>query len=160
MKTEKKTPKPIKDDSAIRSEGAELYVQAYLQLELGLVTSKASRNMPGYDLTAHDLRTGRHCKIQVKYRKAINSDGMRIHNLGFDFVVYVAGNKGYVGEVPGEETATDPMKVFVIPRNVVETHPRPRGLYPNPAKGEHDQYRDAWRLIKEFLGSNAPRAVT
>ena len=70
-------PRPIKDDSAIRSEGAELHVQAYLQLELGLVTSKASRNMPGYDVIAHDLRTDRFCLIQVKYRKAIDSDGMR-----------------------------------------------------------------------------------
>lgn len=35
-----------KQDTAIRSEGAERYVQAYLMLEMGIVASKASRNMP------------------------------------------------------------------------------------------------------------------
>ncbi len=153
-------PKPIKDDSAIRSEGAELYVQAYLQLELGLVTAKASRNMPGYDVVALDLRTDRSCRIQVKYRKAIDSDGMRIHTLGFDFVVYIAGNKGYVGEVPASETAARPTEVFVIPVDVIKAHPRPRGLYPSPTKGQHDQYRNAWHLIPEFLAGNGLRAGT
>ena len=39
-----------KEDSAIRSEGAELWVQGHLMLEYGLLTAKASRNMPGYDI--------------------------------------------------------------------------------------------------------------
>lgn len=153
-------PKPIKDDSAIRSEGAELYVQAYLMLELGLITSKASRNMPGYDIVAHDLRTNQSCRIQVKYRKAIDSDGMRIHNLDFDFVVYVTGNKGYVGEAPGAETATRPTEVFVIPKEVVKKHPRPRGLYPSPTRGGHNKYRNAWHLIQQFLSGDGSRVAT
>lgn len=139
------------DDSAIRSEGAELYVQAYLMLEFGLLTSKASRNMPGYDILVHNLAANRSCRIQVKYRKAIDSDGMRIHNLDFDFAVYVAGNKGFVGESLSAPSRCEPMAVFVIPVEVIRAHPRKRDLYDSPTFGDHEPYRDAWHLINEFL---------
>ena len=87
-----------KTDTSVRSEGAELYVQAYLMLELGIPTTLASRNMPGYDLIAHNIDTGINCRLQVKHRKAINSDGAKVKNFDFDFMVYVAGNIGTIGD--------------------------------------------------------------
>jgi hypothetical protein len=48
-----------KTDTAIRAEGAELYVQAVLMVQRGLVVSRASHNMPGYDLLVTNLDNGR-----------------------------------------------------------------------------------------------------
>ena len=66
-----------KHDQSIRSEGAEAYVRAILMMEFGIITSMASRNMPGHDLVAHNLENGKSCKISVKFRRGINADGFR-----------------------------------------------------------------------------------
>ena len=142
-----------KTDSAIRSEGAEIYVQAWLMMELGIPATLASRNMPGYDVLAHNIVSGKTCRVQVKYRKAINSNGMRIKNFGFDFVVYVIGNIGKVGEqIPVSERCRKPLQVFVIPKQQVKKGVGKRELYRSPAKGGHDRYENAWWRIARFLG--------
>lgn len=64
-------------DSSIRPEGAELLVQAILMLEYGVITSRASRNMPGYDVSAHNLEEKVDCQISIKYRKAAEWDGFQ-----------------------------------------------------------------------------------
>lgn len=141
-----------KQDTAIRSEGAELFVQAYLMLEMGIIASMASRNMPGYDIIAHNLGSGQNCRIQVKYRRAINSDGMRVKNFDFDFLVYIAGNLGYIGnKVPLEQAERRPTEVFIIPVEEVKKRVGKRDLYRSPTRGNHEEYRSAWHLIKEHL---------
>jgi hypothetical protein len=63
-------------------------VQAILMLEYGVITSGASRNMPGYDLIAHNLENKTDCKISVKYRKAEDCDGFQFTRTDdFDFFV-------------------------------------------------------------------------
>ena len=122
-------------------------------LEYGLVTAKASRGMPGYDIIAHNLITNQHCKIQVKFRKAIDSDGARVSNLEFDFLAYVAGNKGYVGEK--DDTLTCDFKecqVYIIPVDVVRKNVGKYGLFQSPTWGGYDQYLNDWRSILDFLG--------
>ena len=87
-----------REDSAIRSEGAELFVQSILMLEFGVITTLASRNMPDYDVIAHNLKKKIDCKISVKYRKANNSDGFRFKSLeNFDFFVGILGKRGKIG---------------------------------------------------------------
>ncbi len=39
-----------KVDTSIRSEGAEIYVQAFLMLEKGIAATLTNRNMTGYDV--------------------------------------------------------------------------------------------------------------
>ena len=139
------------DDSSIRGEGAELYVQAVLMLEFGLVTAKASKGMPGYDVIAHNLENGKHCKIQVKYRKAINSDGARVKNFGFDFLAYVAGNKGYVPATKDQTGEFKDFQVFIIPVTIVKERIRKHDLFESPSWGGYEEYLNAWHLILSYL---------
>jgi hypothetical protein len=74
MEVDKKT------DSSIRSDGAEIFVQGYIMLELGYPTALASRNMPGYDILVQNITNKKSCRIQVKYRSAVDSDGFRFKN--------------------------------------------------------------------------------
>lgn len=142
-----------REQVAIRAEGAELFVAALLMLEYGIPVSIASRNMPGYDLVAHNPGTGLDCRLQVKYRSAIDANGARLKHFGFDFMVYVAGNVGRIGStIPLRAAETRPTEVFVLPRAVVEANIRPPDLFPNPARGGFEGYRDAWRLVLEHLG--------
>jgi hypothetical protein len=68
-------------------------------MEFGIITSLASRNMPGYDLIAHNLKKKRDCRISVKYRKALNCDGFHFNYLeDFDIFVGVLGKRGRIGE--------------------------------------------------------------
>ena len=89
-----------KHDQSIRSEGAEAYVRAILMMEFGIITSMASRNMPGYDLVAHNLQNGKSCKISVKFRRAINADGFRGvgNQFDYDYLVGIVGNRGMIGD--------------------------------------------------------------
>jgi len=144
-----------KTDTAIRAEGAELYVQAVLMVQRGLVVSQASRSMPGYDLLTTNLENGRSCRIQVKYRKAVNSNGMRVKSLDFDFIAYVAGNLGRIGQQAHHAAAPPPL-VYIIPRRKVKRGMQASSLYKSPTKGGHDAYLDAWHLIDEFLGIQRP----
>ena len=143
-----------KTDTSVRSEGAELYVQAYLMLELGIPTTLASRNMPGYDLIAHNIDTGINCRLQVKHRKAINSDGAKVKNFDFDFMVYVAGNIGTIGDKrPLEQQERRPREIYVIPVALVRERINSYGLYKSPTRGGHEPYRNAWQCIRAFLDS-------
>ena len=133
-----------KTQVAIRAEGAELYVRARLMLEEGIPTSMASRNMPGYDLIAHNTATGKGCRIQVKYRSAINSDGARVKNFDFDFMVYVAGNIGRIGsKMPLRQAQRKATEVFVIPVEVVQQNVSTYSLFPSPTRGGCEAYREA-----------------
>ena len=135
-------------EDAVRAEGAELYVRAFLMLELGIPTSVASRNTPGYDLIAHNIANGRNCFIQVKYRGAIDSDGAKIKN--FNFMVYVAGNIGRVGRKEIEQK-TKPREFFILPKKIVQLKTGNQGLFRSPTRGGYDEYRNAWDLIRKFL---------
>lgn len=142
----------FQQDTAIRSEGAELFVQAYLMLEMGIIASMASRNMPGYDVLATNPQTGKLCRIQVKYRKAINSDGARLHNFDFDFMVYVAGNLGYIGsKIALDEAEKRPTEFYILPVDVVQRGMQQHDRFPNPQRSNYVQYRGAWHLIREHL---------
>jgi hypothetical protein len=106
---------------AIRSEGAELFIQSYLMLEFGIPCSMASRNMPGFDLIAHNIDKKKSAKIQVKYRRAKNNDGVKIHNFSFDFLTVVLGNLGRIGDFSGVERNEDSStEIYIIPRKNVE----------------------------------------
>ena len=43
--------------------------------------------MPGFDLTAHYIDKKKSVKIQVKYSRIKNNDGVKIHNFSFDFLI-------------------------------------------------------------------------
>ncbi len=148
-----------KEDSAIRSEGAELWVQGYLMMEYGLLTTKASRNTPGYDILAFSPNGEKRARIQVKYRKAINSDGMRVHSRNFDFVVYIAGRKGRVGEVPDHVTQFKHTQFYILPEKIVSKGLRARNLYPSPTRGGHKNYLNAWHLILKHIGVQEPKYI-
>lgn len=137
-------------EDAIRAEGAELYVRAFLMLEFGIPTSVASRNTPGYDLIAHNLTTGTNCYIQVKYRGAINSDGAKLKNFEFDFMVYVAGDIGHIGRLE-TDPETKPLKIFVLPKEIVVSKTSTQGLFRSPTRGGYDEYLNAWDLIRQHL---------
>lgn len=128
-------------------------------LEYGIPVSIASRNMPGYDLTAHNPENGHNCRIQVKYRSAINADGARIKHFGFDFMVYVGGNVGRIGsKVSLREAESKPTEVFVLPVGIVKNGMRRQELFASPTRGGFDQYRDAWSLILEHLAPAPQRS--
>jgi hypothetical protein len=143
-------------DSSIRSEGAELLVQAILMLEYGVITSRASRNMPGYDLIAHNLEGKKDCKISVKYRKALDCDGFQFTRVDdFDFFVGVFGRRGKVGK---QSTAQDSLaemlsQAYVLSLDEVAPHVRKKGnklLLPRQ-NVVREEWKGAWSKILSFL---------
>lgn len=144
-----------KIDTAIRAEGAELFVRAVLMVQRGLIVSQASRNMPGYDLLVTNLENGRTCKVQVKYRKAKNADGMKIKSWDFDFVAYVAGGIGKVGKQVVGAPAPVPA-VYILPEEHVKNRVSLYHLYKSPTRGGHENFLEAWHLIDEFLDVKRP----
>jgi hypothetical protein len=170
------TPKKMKNkaigkkDQAVRSEGAEAYVRAILMMEFGVITSMASRNMPGHDLVAHNLENGRRCKISVKYRRAENADGFRYvgERHDYDFLVAVVGRRGRIGD---HNVKVDPKEgfkaeVFVFPKSVAINFCETRKTYdilPNPLRkrcGKHlRKYKGAWHLITRKLGYTINRVM-
>ena len=145
-------------DSPIRGEGAELYVQAILMLEHGVITSRASRNMPGYDLIAHNLARKKDCKISVKYRKAANADGFRFTRLDdFDYFVGVIGRRGRVGtKASSDDAITDTLaECYVLTNSEVRKSVRNVGkhlLLPRNHPVLSKDTRNAWMRILHFLG--------
>jgi hypothetical protein len=144
-------------DSSIRSEGAELLVQAILMLEYGVITSRASRNMPGYDVIAHNLEKKIDCKISVKYRKAADCDGFQFTRVDdFDFLVGIIGHRGKVGRTSTAQDALTDMlsQTFILSRVEVEPFVRKKGkklLLPRKCV-QVEERRGAWGRILEFLG--------
>jgi len=143
-------------DSSIRSEGAELYVQSILMLEFGVITSRASRNMIGYDIIAHNLKKRRDCKISVKYRKASNSDGFRFTHLSdFDYFVGIIGKRGKIGRSSADDRVTDMLaQVYVLTRQEVRKAVRKDGknyLLPRNTKVLAESRKDAWNRILHYL---------
>jgi hypothetical protein len=138
---------------AIRSEGAELYIQSYLMLEFGIPCSMASRNMPGFDLIAHNIDKKKSVKIQVKYRRAKNNDGVKIHNFGFDFLTIVLGNLGRIGDFPGDQRDDDSSnEIYIIPRNDVEGNLLAHNRYKIHKKDRRREvFKDNWKSILKYL---------
>ena len=141
-------------DSKLESEGAEFLVLGALLIER-INANKSYRNTPGYDLVATNPRLRKSCTIQVKSRWATDSDGgFLIKNMGSDFVVFVALNRGYRYSKPkkGEAPKLEPV-FYVFPIKVLKKVPRTKGwgrlfLHHIP---NHENFRGRWELIKEHL---------
>lgn len=150
-----------KIDQSIRSEGAEYYVRAILMMEFGVITSVASRNMPGYDLIAHNINKNKNCKISVKYRTAINSDAFRFtEQIDYDFFVGIIGNRGKVGDKEIDINPAEPFKAqfFIFPRAFVlnnQIRRKKEVILKNPLRKNtpkvYRNYENKWNLITEFL---------
>jgi hypothetical protein len=149
-------------DQSIRAEGAEYYVKSILMMEFGIITSIASRNMPGYDLVAYNLESDRSCKISVKYRTASDSDGWRnvCGKYQYDFLVGIIGNRGLVSAASIENDPRKPFKarLFIFPKKIVEANVKRKKthhLLENPLKSKTSKtfldYENAWHHITEHL---------
>ncbi|GAB6091721.1 hypothetical protein [Spirochaeta dissipatitropha] len=146
-----------KSDSSIRAEGAEIFVQGYIMLELGYPTALASRNMPGYDILAQNIVNSRSCKIQVKYRSAVDSDGFRFSNLDFDIAILIIGNIGKISQKDSIKYKDN--EIFVFTKNMIEqvitSGQTKDNLFPLPnrkkLKGKYDSNRNKWGLVIDLL---------
>jgi hypothetical protein len=151
MQVDKKT------DSSIRSDGAEIFVQGYIMLELGYPTALASRNMPGYDILVQNITNNKSCRIQVKYRSAVDSDGFRFKNFDFDFSVMVIGNLGKISKSDSTKYKETEFYIFstqqvqdgIIMGNTQEN------LFPLPNRKKHESkyltHKNNWALIDQYL---------
>lgn len=151
MEVDKKT------DSSIRSDGAEIFVQGYIMLELGYPTALASRNMPGYDILVQNITNKKSCRIQVKYRSAVDSDGFRFKNFDFDFAVMVIGNLGKISKLDSTKYKETEFYIFstkqvqdgIIMGNTQEN------LFPLPNRKKHESkyltHKNNWALIDLYL---------
>ena len=147
--------KPRKD-TRLEAEGAEFLVLGQL-LIAGIEAHKAYTRYPGYDLVALNPEKDRTCRIQVKSRWATDYDGgFLIKNFECDFVVHAALNRGYSYRRPKTQEGSVQSPVFwVIPAKVAE-----EAQYAASSWGkvyirhipDHEQYREAWPLIRDFLG--------
>ena len=109
-------------NTRLESEGAEFLVLGNL-LVAGIEATKAYRNFEGFDLYATNPAAGKACRIQVKSRWATDYDGgFPIKNVGSDFVVFVALNRGYrygrKARSPGDGVKVP--EFFVFPTPIVE----------------------------------------
>ncbi|HMV81235.1 MAG TPA: hypothetical protein PL163_23905 [Leptospiraceae bacterium] len=147
-----KTVPAIKKKDSIRAGGAELFIQSYLMLEYGIPVSAAPRNMPDFDLIAHNWETGNNCFIQVKFRKAKSNDGVRISNFNFDFLAVVCGNLGETGDNADQRKDGDETKieVFIFPKSFVEKKFGNNSTF-NFNKFKKDGFLENYSSIYNFL---------
>lgn len=146
-----------KSDSSIRAEGAEIYVQGYIMLELGYPTALASRNMPGYDILVQNITNNVSCRIQVKYRSAVDSDGFRFGNLSFDIAVVIIGNLGRIAKKDTQKYKET--EIYVFSKQEIEavvcSGQTKDNLFPLPnrkkLKGKYDLNKDNWQMIVQYL---------
>jgi hypothetical protein len=92
---------------------------------------------------------------RVKSRWATDYDGgFLIKNFDCDFVVHVALNRGYSYRCRREGGVEAPV-FWVIPAGVADAaqyEPSTWGKVYLRHIPDHEQYREAWDLIREFLG--------
>lgn len=143
-------------DTRLESEGAEFLVLGQL-LIAGVDATKAYRNFVGFDLYAANPAASKACRIQVKSRWATDHDGgFPIKNLGSDFVVFVALNRGYRyrRKNPHSDDGIRPPEFFVFPTPVVEAAKDPKSKWGKAflrRMEDPNQYRDRWDLVRSFL---------
>jgi hypothetical protein len=147
-------------NTTLESEGAEFLVLGQL-LIAGIEATKAYRNFEGFDLYATNPLAGKTCRIQVKSRWATDHDGgFPIKNLGSDFVVFVALNRGYRyrGRTASSHDGVSTPDFFVFPTSVVTAAKDPKSKWGKAflrRMDDPDQYRDRWDLIRSFLKMKA-----
>ncbi len=158
-------------DSSIRAEGAEVWVRGLLMVRFGIITSIASRNMPGYDIIAHSPNGEKNCKISVKYRRAENADGFIIKSdIHYDIFVGVWGCNGKVSGRDfyyGEDCATP--RVFIMEKKSVDAHLKRKApmssinevtiLQLKTIKAQIPEAEDNWRCILNCLQVSDPESV-
>ena len=152
-----------KSDSSIRGEGAELYVQGYIMMELGYPTALASRNMPGYDVLVKNIVNNRICKVQVKYRSAVDADGFRFSNYNFDFAVLIIGNIGKIAIGDMKKYKGTELFIFSvdeIKEGISQVNTKDQ-LFPLPnrkkLKGKYDQNINNWNYLIDYLEKKGKR---
>lgn len=145
---------PPRRNTRLESEGAEFLVLGQL-LIAGIEAHKAYTRYPGYDLIAANADKNRTCRIQVKSRWATDYDGsFLIKNFGCDFVVHVALNRGYSFRRRGQDGGLQPPAFWVLPVDDVKEAQSPGSTWGKVFVRhipDHDEYRDAWGLIRAFL---------
>src|SRR4051794_3574841 len=123
---------PKRLNTRLESEGAEFLVLGHL-LIAGIEATKAYRNFEGFDLYASNPTAGKVCRIQVKSRWATDYDGgFPIKNLGSDFVVFVALNRGYRYRRKQSAASGAGLRApdfFVFPTPVVEAAKDPKSTW-------------------------------
>jgi hypothetical protein len=141
-------------DSKLESTGAEFLVLGKLLIE-GLQANQAYTNQADYDIVVTNPAAHRACTVQVKSRWATDSNrSFPIRRFGCDFVVFVLLNRGvrYRRATDGEVVRSDP-EFYVLPVDIVQQYHASGQMsvlrlrdVPN-----HEQYRDAWDLVSDFL---------
>ena len=145
----------------LHSEGAEFLVLGHL-LILGIHTTKAYINYPGWDLVAFNPDKNKSVKIQVKSRFASDSNGFLVGNLDFDFLVMVRLNRGMRYSSKIKPSASRP-QFWIVPASDIKTtleNPKTKsslggwrftfGQLPKLP----DKYEDNWGLIAKKLSVN------
>lgn len=149
--------KKKKQDTKLESEGAEFLVLGLLLVE-GVSAYKAYINFPGYDLTAVNPDTKKVARIQVKSRWATDYDtSFPLKNLGCDFVVHVALNRGYrFGKKKNiKDNGIKPPTFYIFPVDIIARARNEQGWNKVQIKKVEnlDSYIDNWQLIKDYLSN-------
>lgn len=146
-----------KSEATLEAEAAEFLVLGRLLLE-GVVAHKNYTKIPEYDLVATDPEVTTSVTIQVKSQWATDQDkGFVIKGMNCDFLVFVALNRGYRSakkkKASSEDSGVREPEFYVFPAAVVETAPRKKKLGKLFIRTirDHQDYRDAWHLIKAHL---------
>lgn len=150
-----KIVKVKKQDTKLESEGAEFLVLGHLLIE-GISAYKAYINFPGYDLTAVNPETKRVARIQVKSRWATDYDtSFPLKNLGCDFVIHVALNRGYrYGKKNNtKDNGIKSPTFYIFPIEIISQARKEIGWNKVQIKKVKDleTYIDRWSLIKQYL---------
>jgi hypothetical protein len=106
-------------NTRLESEAAEFLVLGHLLLQR-ISAFKAYVNYPGYDVIATNAERNTSAKIQVKSRYQTDWDGFIIKNLGCDFVVFVALNRGFPRPKQNGDTGVRPPDFYVLPISYVQ----------------------------------------
>ncbi|MEZ5752907.1 MAG: hypothetical protein R3D60_13400 [Paracoccaceae bacterium] len=140
-----------RQDTRLEAEGAEFLVCAHLLID-GIPAYKTYTQMPGYDIVAVNPERGTSAKIQVKSRRASDSDqGFPLKNLDTDFVVFVLLNRG--NRFGKREIAKQSPEMFVFPIDVAKSARSETGWNKVMTRKipDRENYRENWELVRSFL---------
>jgi hypothetical protein len=142
------TDDPGRRISARLANGAEHLVIGEITANTGLIVSQAPRNNPNFDIIVNSPDLSRGCRVEVKHSRT----GFKANISGdeYDFLVFVYAPTAITD---GRLEPTAKRKIFVFPKDIVESTPRgKKGTNFNPKYvSNYGDYKDAYHLIAGAL---------
>ncbi|WP_209391309.1 hypothetical protein [Chryseobacterium sp. RR2-3-20] len=149
--TLKEKIKKSRKNTQLESEGAEFLVLGNLMIK-GISTYKTYQNFKGYDLVCVSPENNTSARIQVKSRFRTDWDGFIINDLGCDFVIFVALNRGFSKIKKNGDLGIREPDFYIFPIDYIKSKEKSNwGKITKSKIKDFTEYKDGWNTIINFL---------